>query len=105
MLAVMTSLLSLVSAGRVACPEDAVYCGGPMSKASLYWRLFRGVLENPRYYYFTLRQGWYKKVAKRLANNDLPPRGTFYPAKLDLRIVYGCNLRCKMCGQWGDTGT
>ena len=76
-----------------------------MSKASLYWRLFRGVVENPRYYYFTLRQGWYKKVAKRLANNDLPPRGTFYPAKLDLRIVYGCNLRCKMCGQWGDTGT
>lgn len=76
-----------------------------MSKAAVYWRLFRGVVENPRYYYFTLRQSRYKKVAKRLAVQDLPQHGTFYPAKLDLRIVYACNLRCKMCGQWGDTGT
>ena len=61
-------------------------------------------VENPRFYYFTLRQSWYKKVVKRLVKNDLPQRDLL-PAKLDLRIVYGCNLRCKMCGQWGDTGT
>src|SRR5574337_306182 len=77
-----------------------------MSKAGLYWRLFRGVVANPRYYYFVLRRGAHDKTAERLARNELPVNGTFYPVKLDLRIIYGCNLRCKMCGQWGDeTGT
>jgi radical SAM protein with 4Fe4S-binding SPASM domain len=44
-------------------------------------------------------------MARRLARGEAPASGSFYPVKLDLRIVYGCNLRCKMCGQWGDTGT
>lgn len=76
-----------------------------MSRVGLYWRLLQGVVENPRYYYFVLRRSAYNETAKRLAHNDLPAQGTFYPVKLDLRIIYGCNLRCKMCGQWGDTGT
>jgi len=75
------------------------------TRASLYWRLFRGVLENPRFYHFVLRGGPYEKTARRLAAGDLPGTGEHYPVKLDLRIVYSCNLRCKMCGQWGDTGT
>src|SRR5215475_11866771 len=29
----------------------------------------------------------------------LPP-----PTFLQLRVTNLCNLRCKMCGQWGDTG-
>lgn len=76
-----------------------------MSRVGLYWRLLQGVVENPRYYYFVLRRNAYNKTARRLENNNLPENGTFYPVKLDLRIIYGCNLRCKMCGQWGDTGT
>lgn len=76
-----------------------------MSKVGLYWRLLQGVVENPRYYYFVLRRSAYDKTARRLAQNDLPENGTFYPVKLDLHVIYGCNLRCKMCGQWGDTGT
>ncbi len=76
-----------------------------MSKVGLYWRLLQGVVENPRYYYFVLRRSAYDKTTRRLAKNDLPETGTFYPVKLDLHVIYGCNLRCKMCGQWGDTGT
>ncbi len=75
------------------------------TRLRLYNRLFRRVLANPRYFYFTLRGNAHARVADRLARGDLPANGTFYPVKLDLRLVYGCNLRCKMCAQWGDSGT
>jgi len=75
------------------------------ARPALYWRLFRGVVENPRFYYFILRNGAWAKMAKRLGQGRPPAPGSFFPVKLDLRIIYGCNLRCKMCGQWGDTGT
>jgi radical SAM protein with 4Fe4S-binding SPASM domain len=73
--------------------------------AALYWRLFRGVVANPRFYFFILRNRAWARMAERLAGGESPAPGSFFPVKLDLRIVYGCNLRCKMCGQWGDTGT
>jgi radical SAM protein with 4Fe4S-binding SPASM domain len=76
-----------------------------VSKAALYWRLFRGVVENPRFYYFVLKGSAWEKTARRLARAELPAHGEFHPVKLDLRLVYACNLRCKMCGQWGETGT
>ena len=44
-------------------------------------------------------------MAERLSRGDIPENGSFYPVKLDLRLLYGCNLRCKMCAQWGETGT
>ncbi|MCR4345085.1 MAG: radical SAM protein [Candidatus Scalindua sp.] len=28
-----------------------------------------------------------------------------YPETVDLFLTYRCNLRCKMCGQWGTSGT
>ena len=71
----------------------------------LYWRLFRRLMANPRYFYFTLRRDAHSTMAKHLVENDLPDNGTFYPVKLDLRLLYGCNLRCRMCAQWGNTGT
>jgi radical SAM protein with 4Fe4S-binding SPASM domain len=76
-----------------------------MSKSAVYWRLFRSLVENPRYYSFLLRESTHTKVAKRLMRGEAPTERSFYPTKLDLRLVYACNLRCKMCGQWGDTGT
>ena len=76
-----------------------------MSKRKLYWRLFRAVMANPRFIYFAWRRDAYAQTAKRLAQGHIPQKGMFYPVKLDLRIVYACNLRCKMCAQWGDTGT
>ncbi len=44
-------------------------------------------------------------MAERLVKGDIPENGTFYPIKLDLRLLWGCNLRCRMCAQWGETGT
>ena len=44
-------------------------------------------------------------MAERLAKSNIPENGSFYPIKLDLRLLYGCNLRCRMCAQWGETGT
>lgn len=76
-----------------------------ISRRSLYGRLLRTVLANPRYVYFVTRRPGYSKMARRLAADRLPQNGTFYPVKLDLRIVYGCNLRCQMCAQWGNAGT
>lgn len=74
-------------------------------RAALYGRLLRGVIENPRYYWFVTRRRWYSQVEQRLEQGGEPETGTFFPVKLDLRLIYACNLRCKMCGQWGDTGT
>ena len=75
------------------------------NKHKLYWRLFRGLMANPRYFLFTLRRSAHARMAERLAKGDIPENGTFYPVKLDLRLLYGCNLRCRMCAQWGKTGT
>ncbi len=30
---------------------------------------------------------------------------SYYPETIDLFLTYRCNLRCKMCGQWGVVGT
>ena len=30
---------------------------------------------------------------------------SYYPETVDLFLTYRCNLRCKMCGQWGVAGT
>jgi hypothetical protein len=54
-----------------------------LSKVGLYWRLLQGVVENAGYYYFVFRRSAYNKTAGRLAQNDLPENGTFYPVKLD----------------------
>jgi radical SAM protein with 4Fe4S-binding SPASM domain len=75
------------------------------ARAGVYWRLFRSALQNPRYYWFVTRSDAWSDMTDRLRSGERPESRTFYPTKLDLRIVYGCNLRCKMCGQWGDTGT
>ena len=76
-----------------------------MPSYKLYLRLFRRLLANPRYFYYTLRRDAQWVIAGRLAKGDIPANGTFYPVKLDLRLLYRCNLRCRMCAQWGDTGT
>src|SRR5512135_1331920 len=33
-----------------------------------------------------------------------PGAGVPMPTFVQLRLTNLCNLRCKMCGQWGDTG-
>ena len=47
-----------------------------MAKRNLYWRLFRGLLANPRYFYFIWRREAHTQTAARLARQDVPQNGT-----------------------------
>ncbi|HYA92079.1 MAG TPA: hypothetical protein VEK32_11345 [Thermodesulfobacteriota bacterium] len=40
-----------------------------------------------------------------LKQGCMPLEGSYFPTKLNLRLLYECNLRCRMCGQWGKTGS
>src|SRR6185295_12111425 len=42
------------------------------------------------------------EVMEHLAAPDRAP--VPMPTFIQLRVTNLCNLRCKMCGQWGDTG-
>ena len=47
------------------------------------------------------------KAGRRAVEEHLsgPSPGTLpMPTFVQLRVTNLCNLRCKMCGQWGDTG-
>ena len=64
-------------------------------------RLSRG-LRRARFalsYYLRMRRGR-RAVFAHLEDGAPVPMPTF----LQLRVTNLCNLRCKMCGQWGDTG-
>ena len=64
-------------------------------------RLARG-LRRARFafsYYLRMRRGR-RAVFAHLEDGAPVPMPTF----LQLRVTNLCNLRCKMCGQWGDTG-
>jgi len=74
-------------------------------RMKLYQRLLSCVIGNPRYFYYVGLWKDHERISRRLKSGDIPANGSFYPSKLDLRITYRCNLRCKMCGQWGLTGT
>src|SRR5207249_610998 len=50
-------------------------------------------------YYLRMRRGR-RAVLDHLEGSAPVPMPTF----LQLRLTNLCNLRCKMCGQWGDTG-
>jgi radical SAM protein with 4Fe4S-binding SPASM domain len=50
-------------------------------------------------YYLRMRRGR-RAVFAHLEDGAPVPMPTF----LQLRVTNLCNLRCKMCGQWGDTG-
>jgi len=71
----------------------------------LYRRLLSCLVTNPKYFYYVGLWKDHERTSKRLKDGAIPENGSFLPSKLDLRITYRCNLRCKMCGQWGLTGT
>jgi radical SAM protein with 4Fe4S-binding SPASM domain len=74
----------------------------PKTRLKLYWRLWKNLKVNYGYYSYLLRKS--RGIRKILKEGRLPPVGSYFPTKLNLRILYDCNLRCKMCGQWGETG-
>jgi radical SAM protein with 4Fe4S-binding SPASM domain len=76
----------------------------PKKRLKLYWRLWKTVKANHGYYFYLLRQKQSSQVRKIMKEGRMPSVGSYFPTKLNLRIIYECNLRCKMCGQWGETG-
>lgn len=75
------------------------------TRLKLYWRLWKTVKTNYGYYFYLLRRRQSTRIRKILKQGRMPSDGTYFPTKLNLRILYDCNLRCKMCGQWGKTGS
>jgi len=62
-----------------------------------------------RFFYKALKQPRYALgvLAMRLKNYFSYFSGdgkSFYPEAVTLFLTYNCNLRCKMCGQWGESG-
>ena len=66
-----------------------------MSRLARGWKRARFALS----YYLRMRRGR-RAVFAHLEDGAPVPMPTF----LQLRVTNLCNLRCKMCGQWGDTG-
>ncbi len=75
------------------------------AKWKLYWRLSKTLRANYGYYLYLTRRRQSARIRKILKQGRMPSAGSFFPTKLNLRILYECNLRCKMCGQWGKAGS
>lgn len=57
-------------------------------------------IRQPGYASRALRQRFFSYLTYRLFNGY-----SYYPETVDLFLTYRCNLRCKMCGQWGMVGS
>ncbi|HAH20733.1 MAG: hypothetical protein A2Y00_07410 [Omnitrophica WOR_2 bacterium GWF2_43_52] len=62
-----------------------------------------------RFFQKTLRQPWYAlsvglKRAKAYFAYNFSNGTSAYPEAITFFLTRLCNLRCKMCGQWGDSG-
>lgn len=57
-------------------------------------------LEEPSYGLLALKRRFLSYLTYRLFNDGY----SSYPETISLFLTYKCNLRCKMCGQWGEGG-
>ena len=64
-------------------------------------RAFRTFLANPEFILSEIRRRILRKTNLFLSNFS---NKSFYLYKLWIPLTYRCNLRCRMCGQWGETG-
>jgi len=71
----------------------------------LYRRLWKNFRSQPGYYFYLLRRSRAAKVRDMLSRGQEPQPGSYFPTKLNLRLLYRCNLHCVMCGQWGRRGS
>ena len=63
-------------------------------------RAFRKALGQPGYALRVFRQRLFSDLSYRFRRGK-----STYPETLSLFLTYQCNLRCKMCGQWGESGS
>jgi|GEM_PF-4113571 hypothetical protein len=73
-------------------------------RAGLYWRLWKNFRSQPGYYFYLVRRRQAASIRRMLESGREPEPGSYFPTRLNLRLLYRCNLRCSMCGQWGNRG-
>lgn len=64
------------------------------------FRAFKKSIAQPRYAYQAL---WQR--GKSLFTYHFEDGRSSYPETISCLLTYRCNLRCKMCGQWGENGS
>lgn len=62
-------------------------------------RFFHKALKQPLYAIRVARRRYAADLAYRFGNGLAS-----YPESITIFLTYRCNLRCKMCGQWGESG-
>jgi MoaA/NifB/PqqE/SkfB family radical SAM enzyme len=63
-------------------------------------RSLKKALSQPGYAFRAFGQRFRSYLTYRLFNGR-----SAYPETVSILLTYQCNLRCKMCGQWGETGS
>ena len=63
-------------------------------------RAFKKALGQPGYALQVFRQRFLSDLSYRFRKGK-----SAYPETISLFLTYQCNLRCKMCGQWGEAGS
>jgi len=76
-----------------------------LMRVRLYWRLWGNFRSNFGYFSTLTSRGQAQRIRKTITAGKCPAPGSFFPTRLNLRLLYKCNLRCRMCGQWGKTGS
>lgn len=74
-------------------------------RLELYWRLWGNFRTNIGYFFHLFHRNEAARIRRIITRGLLPETGSYFPTRLNLRLLYQCNLRCKMCGQWGESGT
>lgn len=75
------------------------------TRIELYWRLWGNFRSNLGYFLYLFHRNEAARLRKTIEKGRLPETGSYFPTRLNLRLLYKCNLRCKMCGQWGESGS
>ena len=72
-----------------------------MFSLKVLWRNIKKAMLEPGYAFSALKKRGGAYLSYRFKNNGA---GTS-PESVTFFLTYKCNLRCKMCGQWGDAGS
>jgi len=77
-----------------------------MTKMRATLKLLPTVWENRAFLLAHARRATAQNRMRLQLQRDVDPDAlNAIPTQVCLRVTYVCNLRCKMCGQWGETGT
>jgi radical SAM protein with 4Fe4S-binding SPASM domain len=67
-------------------------------------QFFTYVLSNPKLMLKMASAEARKHIGVKIGDYNKEDGSSSYPRQISMKITNLCNLRCKMCGQWGETG-